>query len=211
MELLDKIRRDGLVVIIRNIATEDILETVESLYEGGARVFEVALNSRDCYKQIKMLKEEYKDKIIIGAGTVINMERAEAAHEAGADFYLTPGLDDGVLRYSLENSIPVIPGVFTPSEVQKCLGMGFTFLKLFPANSLHMNYVNNLKGPYDEFDVMAVGGVSEENLQEFLNAGHTAAGMGGKLVDKELIAKKDWNGLTQRVQRVREILDRHKA
>lgn len=210
MDLLNKIQQDGLIVIIRNIPTNLIKETVDSLYKGGARVFEVALNSEECYEQIKLLKKVYKNKIIIGAGTVTNKKRAEEAYQAGADFYLTPGLNMDVLNYSLENNIPIIPGVFSPSEVQSCLEMGFKFFKLFPANSLHMNYIKNLKGPYDNFDVIAVGGVTEENIEEFLSAGHVGIGMGGSLVDTKLIFNQRWEIITEKVKRIRKVLDDHK-
>lgn len=205
MKLLKSIKDDGLIVIIRNISDEDLIEVAESAYRGGARVFEVSLNQEQSYQQIKKLKEYFTNKdVLIGAGTVTNKEKAIKSHQLNADFFLTPGICKEVLDYSKEFKIPIIPGVFSPSEFQYCIENELKLLKLFPANSVKMNYIKNLRGPYNDFDVMAVGGVTEENLDEFLEAGHIGVGMGSSLLKKDDIKEKKWINIEERVKRVKE-------
>lgn len=207
----DIIRENPIISIFRNLPLEETISYAEAVYNGGIRAFEIAANSPDTLKQIALLKEHFGDKILIGAGTVLNKNLAQQVVDAGAQFILTPSTNREVLEFCSSNNIPMLPGVMTPTDVDICRSYGFHVMKLFPAGDLPLHYVKSLKGPFDDTDYVAVGGVSADNLSDFLNAGYIGAGIGSNLIPKDLYQAKDWAGVSEHIRRMtarcHEILD----
>lgn len=195
-----------ILAILRNVPTEKVLDYAGAVMAGGIRFFEVALNSKDALEQIALLKKHYGDRAHIGAGTAITVERAKAAVEAGAEFLLAPSTDEDVLAWCRDNGVSIMPGALTPSDVSKCLRYGFPVIKLFPAGDMPKNYINSLKGPFDDTDYVAIGGVSRENMADFLAQGYIGVGMGSNVIPKEMVERNDWNAAAEYVAQTVKML-----
>ena len=195
-----------ILAILRNVPTDKVLNYAGAIMEGGIRFFEVALNSKDALEQIALLKKHYGHRAHIGAGTAITVERAKAAVEAGAEFLLAPSTDEDVLAWCRDNGVSMMPGALTPSDVSKCLRYGFSVIKLFPAGDMPKNYIKSLKGPFDETDYVAIGGVNRENMADFLAQGYIGVGMGSNVIPKEMVEQNDWIGAAKNVAQTVKML-----
>ena len=192
--------------ILRNVKKEDVLKVVQILIKHNIKDFEVTYNTKDSLEIVKMLKKEFPEARI-GMGTILNVEELKKAEESGAEFILTPSVNEEVLRYSGKNNIDLITGVFSPSEVALALRYGFNYLKLFPAIDLPDSYINNLMGPFDKVEFMAVGGVEKDNITDFFKAGFKSVGMGSSLIKKSYLESKDWEKLEKHVKEIAEIIE----
>ena len=177
------LKANPLLAILRNVEDGKLEQYVQTVMDGGVSFFEVALNSKNALGQIRKLKEKFQGDILVGAGTVITEELAKNAVEAGADFLLSPSTDIQVLKYCSENQIAFLPGAMTPSEVTTCMSYGYRDIKLFPAGEMPMSYVKSLKGPLDGTEYVAIGGVNEENIQEFFKNGYIGVGLGSNMLN----------------------------
>lgn len=186
------IQHNSIIAILRNIPLDKTLNYVETVISGGIRTFEVALNSPNALQQIELLKKNFGTTTYVGAGTAITIDKAKGAIEAGADFLLSPSSDQDVLKYCSEKNIRLLPGVFTPSDVSKCLYYGYDLLKLFPAGDLPMGYIKSLKGPLDQTDYVAVGGIKKENVADFIKMGFLGVGVGSNLIPNEYVITNNW-------------------
>ena len=200
---MDKSKITG---ILRNVKKEDVLKVGEILIKHNIKDFEVTYNTKDSLEIVKMLKKEFPEARI-GMGTILNVEELKKAEESGAEFILTPSVNEEVLRYSGKNNIDLITGVFSPSEVALALRYGFNYLKLFPAIDLPDSYINNLMGPFDKVEFMAVGGVEKDNITDFFKAGFKSVGMGSSLIKKSYLGSKDWEKLEKHVKEIAEIIE----
>ena len=192
--------------ILRNVKKEDVLKVGEILIKHNIKDFEVTYNTKDSLEIVKMLKKEFPEARI-GMGTILTVEELKKAEESGAEFILTPSVNEEVLRYSRKNNIDLITGVFSPSEVALALRYGFNYLKLFPAIDLPDSYINNLMGPFDKVEFMAVGGVEKDNITDFFKAGFKSVGMGSSLIKKSYLESKDWEKLEKHVKEIAEIIE----
>ena len=200
---MDKSKITG---ILRNVKKEDVLKVGEILIKHNIKDFEVTYNTKDSLEIVKMLKKEFPEARI-GMGTILTVEELKKAEESGAEFILTPSVNEEVLRYSGKNNIDLITGVFSPSEVALALRYGFNYLKLFPAIDLPNSYINNLMGPFDKVEFMAVGGVEKDNITDFFKAGFKSVGMGSSLIKKSYLESKDWEKLEKHVKEIAEIIE----
>lgn len=191
-EMRNVIKENPILAIIRNIANEKVISYVQAVINGGVRFFEVALNSGNALEQIRMLKTTFGNDIYVGAGTVITKEFANRAVMAGADFLLSPSADAEVLAYCSENEIAFLPGALTPSDVNKCIFYGYTDIKLFPAGEMPVSYVKSLKGPFNETEYVAIGGVNENNIQKLFQNGYIGVGLGSNLMPREIVREEHW-------------------
>ena len=193
--------------IFRNIDESKIVKTAEILINNNINAFEVSYNSHDAIKQIKLLKEHYPDAKI-GAGTILNIEDLKKiTSETEPDFIFTPSVNEEVLKYSQKNNINLIPGVFSPSEVALCLNYGFRLLKLFPAENLSETYVKNLKGPFNNAEFIAVGGVTKDNILSFFKMGYIGVGMGSSLIKTDFLKNNDWDSLDKHIKDTLKAID----
>ncbi len=195
-----------ILAIMRNVPTEKILDYAGAVMDGGICFFEVALNSRNALEQIALLRKHFGDRAHIGAGTAITVERAKAAVEAGAEFLLAPSTDEDVLAWCRDNGVSIMPGALTPSDVSKCLRYGFPVIKLFPAGDMPKNYIKSLKGPFDDTDYVAIGGVSRENMADFFAQGYIGVGMGSNVIPKKTVEENDWIGAAEYVAQTVQLI-----
>lgn len=192
MDMREIVRKNPLLAILRNVPLEKTLPYVDAVINGGVRFFEVALNTPHALEQIALMKRAFGSRALIGAGTAITVERARAALQAGAQFLLSPSADEQVLSYCEQSHIPFLPGALTPSEVTACLRHGFSTIKLFPAGDMPRGYIKSLKGPLDDTEYVAIGGVNPGNLEDFFRQGYLGVGLGSSIVPKEAMEKGDW-------------------
>lgn len=186
------IQKNPIIAILRHTKNEFLIPYVTALANGGIKALEIAMNTENAPEQISILKNHFGNTLLIGAGTAISKERILLARSAGADFFLTPGVQPELLDYCAKEQIKLLPGVMTPSDVELCLSFGFNTLKLFPADSVPDNYIKSLKGPFNTTDFVAVGGVSLENILSLFKNGYIGAGIGSNLVPHDIFETKDW-------------------
>mgnify|MGYP000931101954 FL=1 len=194
---IELIKNTGIVAIMRGIAEEEALRTVEALCNAGVKAVEVTFNTRGADKIITSLIGRFKDDVIVGAGTVTNPKIAEKAVECGAEFVLAPNTDADVIAVVKNSGKVMVPGAFTPTEVLKCHDMGADIVKVFPVSTVGPKYIRDLRGPYDNIELMAVGGVDVSNAGEYIKAGSISVGVGGSLIRKDLIAKGNYKAIEE--------------
>ena len=204
MDMYEVFAQNPLLAILRNVPKEITLDYAGAIRKGGVKVFEVALNSPDALEQIAMLRKAYGGECLIGAGTAITVERCQAALDAGAQFLLTPGTPVDVLAFCRDHNVMLLPGVMTPTDVAVSLQYGFKTMKLFPAGDLPRSYVKDLKGPYDDTNYIAIGGVTPDNIPEIRAAGCLGVGLASSLMPKDKVKARDWDACAAYVETLAE-------
>lgn len=201
---------NGMIAICRKIYGDDLLRLTDALYKGGVRQIEVTFDQSDpgCMEitpnSVYSLCRRFPD-MDIGAGTVLTVEQASAAHEAGARFIVSPNTDVDVIKRSKELGMLSVPGAMTPTEIAAAHKAGADIVKLFPADSLGAGYIKSICSPLPHIPLLATGGVNLDNFADFLRAGCCGAGLGGSLCGKKMIAERDWDGLADTARRYADI------
>ncbi|WP_026675628.1 bifunctional 4-hydroxy-2-oxoglutarate aldolase/2-dehydro-3-deoxy-phosphogluconate aldolase [Alkalihalobacterium bogoriense] len=193
---LERLKNEKIVAIIRGIAYEDGIPTAEALLEGGVTLLEITLNNDGALKLISECREKFAGKLCIGAGTVLNLDMAKEAVAAGAEYIVSPNLDENVIDYGLSAGVDVWPGTLTPTEIVRAYEAGASAVKVFPVGALGVNYVKDIRGPLGHIPMMVTGGVNVDNINDFIQAGAVAVGLGGNLVNKQLIKEKKYDEIT---------------
>jgi 2-dehydro-3-deoxyphosphogluconate aldolase / (4S)-4-hydroxy-2-oxoglutarate aldolase len=178
---LSLILEHRIVAILRGCDPEHVLPIAEALYAGGIRLLEITLNSPGAFEAIAVAAATLGDRMVIGAGTVLEAAQATSAIAAGAKFILSPSLDAAVIRRTIDLGAVSIPGAFTPTEILEAWRKGAHLVKVFPA-SIGPAWFRDIRGPLPQIPLMATGGVSLSNLKEFDKAGAVAFGIGSSLV-----------------------------
>ncbi len=187
-EVLEIIKRERLVAILRGLPMERIDGVVRALITGGVRVLEFTFDhGRENYLQenadkIRYAAERFGDTVAVGCGTALNVREVLAAREAGAELVISPDVNPDVIRKARELGMASMPGALTPTEIVTAWNAGADIVKLFPAGELGVGYIKAVRGPLGHIPMSAVGGVKPDNVREFLNAGVCGFGVGGPLV-----------------------------
>lgn len=184
---LQRVLDGGLVAIIRAPSSEQLVSVARALYEGGIDVIEVTLTVPRALEILAEVRKDLGDKILLGAGTILDPESARAALFAGAEFIVSPTLNHDVIRLCQRYDKVVMPGVFTPTEVLSAWEAGADVVKIFPADVVGPAYLKALQGPLPQVRMMPTGGVNLQTLQNFMSAGACAVGLGSSLVEKEAV------------------------
>lgn len=200
MNFVDLIKENYVVAIIRGVEKKDIISVVEALYKGGIMLVEITMNTDGAAEMISMINEKFGTKLHIGAGTVLDVKEAEKAIAAGAKYFVTPNVDEEIIRFALNQNISVLPGVMTPTEVVQAYKAGAKIVKVFPTSILGSNYIKELQGPLSHIPMVAVGGVRPENVADFIKAGAVGIGVGGSLIDKAAIASGNYEIITKKAE-----------
>jgi Entner-Doudoroff aldolase len=175
-ELLDGVR---VMVILRALDPETTAAKAEALWAVGVPLVEVTIGTPDGVKSLRAAVEAARERgRIVAAGTVLTPDAARAAADAGAAFTVAPGLDAEVLRASLDAGLPHLPGIATPSELHRAVGLGCRWVKVFPSNSLGPQWFTAVRGPFPDVRFVATGGVTPQTAPAFFAAGVSAVGIG---------------------------------
>ncbi|MDM8173396.1 bifunctional 4-hydroxy-2-oxoglutarate aldolase/2-dehydro-3-deoxy-phosphogluconate aldolase [Olivibacter sp. 47] len=181
MSILQHIKENQLVAIVRGADPKDILSIAEALYEGGIRLLEITMNSTEPLAAIEQVSNKLGDKLIIGAGTVLDSTMAKDAIHAGAHFILSPILDKRVIETTKSLNRVSIPGAYTATEIYQAYQMGADIIKVFPATS--PSYLKDIAGPLPHIPLLPTGGITIDNIANFKKAGAVGFGIGSALVD----------------------------
>lgn len=195
MSLIEQLKMTPLIAILRGVTGESADRTVEALCEGGIRFVEVTMNTDGAPQMIERWRTKYGSRLRVGAGTVLSLQDAERAAQAGAEYLISPHLDEAIVTYALEHGLGVFPGAMTPTEIVRAHVLGATAVKVFPAASLGLAYIQELQGPLHHIPVIPTGGVTLDNLHRYFEAGALAVGIGSQLVDKQRIAAEDYDAI----------------
>jgi 2-dehydro-3-deoxyphosphogluconate aldolase/(4S)-4-hydroxy-2-oxoglutarate aldolase len=180
---LSQILEHKIVAILRGMPPKDILNIANALYNGGVRILEVTLNSQDALPVIEQLSDAFKNRMLIGAGTVLNTTDAVNAISAGAAFLISPSLDIAVIKTTKDAGRVSIPGAFTPTEILTAYNNGADIVKVFPAPNAA--YIKNILAPLNHIRVMPTGGIDASNIKSFAATGAVAFGISSALVDSK--------------------------
>jgi 2-dehydro-3-deoxyphosphogluconate aldolase/(4S)-4-hydroxy-2-oxoglutarate aldolase len=184
MTTLNSILKNKIVAIIRGAKPEDVAKIAEALYAGGIRLLEITLNSPKSLFVIEAVSGQMRDRMLIGAGTVLNADTARAAVAVGAKFIISPSTDLETIKMTKRYDVVSIPGAFTPSEILTAHTYGGDIIKVFPAR-LGADYIKDVRGPLSHIPLMPTGGVNLNNVAEFQKAGAVAFGIGSSLVNTQ--------------------------
>ena len=201
--MISKIKEQKIVVIVRGVESADLIPVAEAICNGGVQFLEVTysadgrVSDEETAKNIKLLAEHFKDKMYIGAGTVLTEKQVELTFNAGGRFIISPDANDAVIKKTKELGMISMPGALTPTEIQMAHRSGADFVKLFPVTNLGCSYVKAVKAPLSHINFLAVGGVNLDNIKDYLSAGVCGFGIGTNIIDKNLVKAKDFEGITE--------------
>jgi 2-dehydro-3-deoxyphosphogluconate aldolase / (4S)-4-hydroxy-2-oxoglutarate aldolase len=206
-EILARIKDLAVVPIIRTPDSKSALAAVEAVFEGGIDCVEITMTVAGALKAIETVADRYGDKILLGAGTVLDPETARACLLAGAQFFVTPSLNVRTIEIARRYSRPIFPGGLTPTEILAAWEAGADGVKVFPCNALGgAKYIKSLKAPFPHIDLIPTGGVNLETVADFLTAGSSAVGVGSELVDAASVSSGNYQAMTERARKFREIV-----
>jgi 2-dehydro-3-deoxyphosphogluconate aldolase/(4S)-4-hydroxy-2-oxoglutarate aldolase len=173
----------GLVAIVRgNFPTQKVLQIGDALLAAPVLVMEVTLNTTGALESISLLRDRFGDKMLIGAGTVRTAQQFRDAVAAGAQFTVSPNLDLPTVEAALAADILHLPGVFTPTEAQQAFVAGCKIVKLFPSEVVGPKYLKAIRAPLDDIKFIPTGGITPENVGDYIRAGASAVGLGSALI-----------------------------
>lgn len=206
MSLLELIAKNRIVAIVRLDDLSVAGDITAALVDGGIRAIEFTLTNADATRVIAEIRQQVDDGIAIGAGSVISSAQVDAVARAGAQFVVSPVTNRGVIAACLAHDLPSMPGAFTPTEIQQAWEWGASVVKIFPANHLGRRYIKDVLAPLPHLRLMPTGGVTADNMREFLAAGAFALGVGSSLINNEAVADRDWDKLRAAARRYVEQL-----
>lgn len=182
MNFEDAARECGIIAILRGVTLEEVAATGDALYEAGIRIVEVPLNSPEPFRSIAALAARFHGRMIVGAGTVLDVESVDRVKSAGGQISVSPDCNGDVIRRAVERKLVPVPGVFTPTEAFAGLRAGASHLKLFPAEAAAPRTVKAWKAVLPrEARLYAVGGITAANMREWAEAGCAGFGIGSNI------------------------------
>ncbi|MBC8078799.1 MAG: bifunctional 2-keto-4-hydroxyglutarate aldolase/2-keto-3-deoxy-6-phosphogluconate aldolase [Gorillibacterium sp.] len=200
IRLLQQIADHGVVAVLRGDSPEEVIAIAKEAIAGGIKIIEVTMTVPGALEAISTLAREYSSSVspdderfaVIGSGTVLDPETARATILAGAEFVVAPCLNPETVKLCNRYRVPIMPGTMTVLEIQTALELGVDVVKLFPGNLYSPAVIPSIKGPLPQANIMPTGGVSLDNLAEWVKAGAFAVGIGSDLT-KEAIKQKNYS------------------
>ena len=202
LEQMQQIEACGIVAIIRASSADELIETAAAIHAGGVDVIEVTMTTPNALQVINDVSSTYGDKVLVGAGSVLDAETARAVMLSGADFVVSPVTKPDVIEICNRYGKVVIPGAFTPTEILMAWETGADYVKVFPSSGVGADYIKDVKAPLPQIPLVPTGGINAENAADFVTAGATALGVGSALVNNQLIAAGEFAALTERAERL---------
>jgi 2-dehydro-3-deoxyphosphogluconate aldolase/(4S)-4-hydroxy-2-oxoglutarate aldolase len=193
---LQRMIDSGIVAVVRAPSPAGLIDVIRALADGGVTVAEVTFTVPDAAEVIRQARKELGDRILLGAGTILDTETARTALLAGAAFLVSPTVNFDVIRMCKRYDKLSLPGAYTPTEILAAWEAGADVVKVFPADGLGPNYFRALRGPLPQIKLMPTGGVDLNTAAEFLKAGAVCLGIGSQLVDPKMVTQRDYAGLT---------------
>lgn len=192
-DILAMIEKHKAVAVIRLPDSKLYEPVARAIYEGGVRVSEITMTVPNAIQLIKKAADISPDDAIIGVGSVTDAEMTEKAVEAGAAFVVCPIMKKEIIDKAIELDVPVMPGAFSPTEIQQAWDWGADIIKIFPADIVGMDFIKAVKAPLPHLKLMPTGGVTLTNGGEWIKAGASCVGIGSALLNKEAIKRGDFD------------------
>lgn len=202
-KILEAIEKNKIIVIVRGVAKDKLIPLAEAMCNGGIRLLELTFSAdgkvsdEETAENIKMLTNYFEGRMLIGAGTVLTEKQVALVKEAGGKYIISPDTNPAVIKKTVELGLVSMPGALTPTEVQAAHLAGADFVKLFPVSSLGPSYVKAIKAPLSHIKLLAVGGIDETNMIDYLKAGVSGFGIGSNITDKRLIDSGEFGKITE--------------
>lgn len=206
--IIEQIRKNKVIAIARGIEPELCLKVADALYAGGIKLMEITYDQKNpaswetTAKAIGAIAKKYEGRMLVGAGTVTSTRLVELTHDNGGCYIISPNTNTDVIRRTFELGMVSIPGAMTPTEILTAHDAGADFVKLFPASNLGPAYIKAVRAPLSHVELLATGGISEENAKAYLEAGVVGLGVGGNLAKKSIIEAGEFEKLTQAAERL---------
>ena len=210
-KITDAIIQQGMLPLYFNSSEEVSLDVLKAIYRAGVKAVEYT-NRGDAalanFKKMVALRNAEMPGLLLGVGTIKNMQHASDYMSAGADFLVSPGFVPDVAAYCVSNDIFYAPGCMTPSEIIAAENAGIKFIKIFPGNMLGPEFLTTIKDIFPKLLFMPTGGVdtTKENIDGWFKAGVCAVGMGSKLISKKLMEAKDYSTIESETKKVLELI-----
>ncbi len=200
-----KILEVGLIPIVRAASAEDAFKAAEAIIAGGVGIAEITMTVPGAIRVMEKVADRYGDKVLLGAGTILDTQTARAALLAGAEFLVSPSLNLGVIETANRYSKACLPGALTPTEVVTAWEAGATFVKIFPCGTVGgAKYIKALKGPLPQVAMVPTGGVNLQTTPELLRAGASAVAVGTDLVDTKALQEDRLDAITENAKKFLE-------
>lgn len=197
----------GIVPVVRTTSAETAIRAIEAIYRGGIRSAEITMTVPGAVRALEKVADQFGDKIVLGAGTVLDPETARICMLAGAQFFVTPSLKTATIEMANRYSKVICPGALTPTEVLTAWEAGADIVKVFPCGNVGgPKYIKALKGPFPQIEMVPTGGVNLETAGEFLRAGACAVAVGGELVDAKLIKEGKYDEIEARARQYLDVI-----
>ena len=204
-EVVQRIKELGIVPIVRTKDAESAIRAVEAICEGGIPCAEITMTVDGAIRALERVADKLGDRIILGAGTVLDPETARACMLAGAEFFVTPSLNIKTIEMAKRYSKAAFPGALTPTEIVTAWQAGADAIKVFPCSALGgAKYIKALKGPFPHVEFVPTGGVNLETVGDFLAAGCCAVGVGSDLIDNKTIQEGKYEVFVERARQFRQ-------
>ncbi len=200
---LEWIKKEKFIAIARNIPAEDMAEVAKAVFAGGVTLLEVTFNQgkadtvEKTQHALSSIRKEMGRKMRLGVGTVLSTQQVRAAHEAGADFIISPNTNAEVIKEAKRLGMVSIPGAMTPTEIVFAWDGGADLIKIFPADDLGYHYFKNIMAPLGHIPMIATGGVSPETIPEFFSLGIAGVGAGITVIKPQLVQEKNFTEITR--------------
>lgn len=211
-KVIESILENKIVVIVRGVAKERLIPLAEAMYNGGIRLLEITYSAdgsvvdEETASRIAMLAKHFEGRMYIGAGTVLTEKQVELTKNAGGRFIISPDTNADVIKKTVALGLISMPGALTPSEITAANRAGADFVKLFPITSLGLDYVKAVRAPLSHVKLIAVGGIHDGNMRDYLGAGVCGFGIGSNIIDKKLIEAEDYAGITELAKKYTEAI-----
>jgi len=201
-KVIEKIEKEKIIAIVRGVESEKLIPFAEAVYAGGIRLLEItysadgSVSDEETAKNIQKLSEQFDGRMYIGAGTVLKEKQVELTKSAGGRFIISPDTYPEVIRKTRELDMVSIPGALTPSEIQSAHRAGADFVKVFPVTNIGIEYLKAVKAPLSHIKLIAVGGINEKNMSDYIDAGICGFGIGSNIVNKKMIEEENFEEIT---------------
>ena len=208
---LQRVLDCGIVAVVRSNDSSQLVEVCKALVDGGVYVAEITFTVPGALEVLAAVKKKLGDKLLLGAGTVLDTETARAAILAGAEYLVSPTLNLDVIRLAKRYGKMIMPGVYTPTEALTAWEAGADILKVFPAEIVGPAFFKAMKGPLPQLRLMPTGGVDLNTASSFLEAGAVCLGIGSQLIEPKAVAAGDFGRITSLARQYRQIVSQFQA
>ncbi len=209
--ILERVLASGAVAVVRMADSDRLVRVVEAIREGGVTAVEVTMTTPNALQVIEEVARRMGDAVEIGVGSVLDAETVHRAVDAGARYVVSPILKQELIDASHTRGVPVMPGCFSPTEIQTATEMGADVIKVFPADIVGMPFFKAVLAPLPHLKLMPTGGVSLTNAGDWIRAGAVAVGVGSALLDKQAIAEGRFEKLTENARQLRRSVEEGRA